>query len=285
MKVLRKGILNNKKEVRFAQGWLNLFANQNLVVDGSFGTKSELATIAYQKSVGLPPTGRIDIPTQTKMGFRQTQNSKIVVLEIPFSKIEKADVLWTDGVGGSVKSHAQAGGFDICWNGALFENKTKEVCQLMVINGAVKHWGMRFKGIAYPTDLSAYPLNGLPKGIFGCHVDTISGKPYDMQGAAPCLIENYAFAKEEYNLGYRSVNGAGSTARNCTAVTDTSILLFFSIFGCTLMEMAKEGLYQRVKFMQNNDGGGSQSLYMDGSFILTTDGRTIPACIGLKIKQ
>lgn len=57
----------------------------------------------------------------------------------------------------------------------------------------------------------------------------------------------------------------------------------FTIGNCTLYDMANEAIYQRIKTVIGLDGGGSQSLYMGGAWVIKTDGRLIPAAIGIKV--
>jgi hypothetical protein len=108
------------------------------------------------------------------------------------------------------------------------------------------------------------------------------GQKYDLQGSAPTLIDQGVKDLASINAFNQSIVNA-RTRRNCTGVSDNGLVLFFSIANVTLHDMAAEGLYQKVKFMQNNDGGGSQSLHMGGAYVITTDGRSIPACVGLEV--
>jgi len=274
MKVLRRYRLNNKFEVKFVQGWLNCFEGTSLVVDGGYGPATERAVKTYQYKYGLVVDGICGPATQMHMGFRQTRNPKIVALEIPFHKITKAEVLWKDGQPYNSARFAAESQLDIIWNGAFFERKTLEVVQLMMKSGVVGHWGMGYEGIAYPNLWSA-PIGG--------SVFDFIGKPYDMQGSAPTLIDNYITDNQSI-AAFGSAMMGQVTRRNCTALTTKSIVLFFSIANCTLYEMKDEGLFQRVLFMMGNDGGGSVFLRMGGADVLATDGRSIPAAVGLKVR-
>jgi hypothetical protein len=273
MRTLKKGIFNNRTEVKFLQGYLNCFEGEKLKIDGAFGPMLLAAVKRYQTKYKLVVDGIVGPNTQRHMGFRKSGNSKIVVLEIPFSKISKADVLLKNGESYSVTKFA-AEGYDIVWNGAFFKMATKEICQLVMIDGVVKEWGFGYEGIAYPH---------LWERAEGGNYRDYAGKHYDMQGGAPVLIKNYIKAEENISKISSSAYNQ-NTRRNCTGITKSSILLFFSTANCTMGEMLTEGLFQRTLFMQNNDGGGSQSLHM-GGLVIPTDGRSIPAAVGLKIRR
>ena len=265
---------NNRTEVKFLQAWLNQFENEELSVDGDYGNKSVLAVKRYQKKYHLTEDGYAGQITLNSMGFKTTRNKNIVVLKILFNKLDRGKVLWEDGTGRSPKYFADKYKYDIVWNGAYFQNSNKQVCQLMMIDGEVKHWGMGYEGIAYGEDGQ----------IKAGHLDNFKNQNYDMQGSAPTLIENYGTDEISINA-FSAAIMRSKTRRNCTAVTDDAIWLFFSIANQTLYQMKDEGLYQKVKFMQNNDGGGSQWLYMGGAYVITSDGRTVPACVGLRIRS
>ena len=274
MRTLSRYRLNNRTEVKFLQAWLNQFAGEQLSVDGAFGFKTQEAVKRYQRKEGLAVDGWVGTNTQKSMGFRKTRNANIVVLEIPFAKISKANVLLKDGQAYSCKRFADEYKMDIVWNGAFFNTANRKIVQLLVLNGIVQAWGMGYEGIAYPrTFTKAYPTTAFD----------INGQPLDMQGSAPTLIDNYITDHASIANFPKSIMDA-YTRRNCTAITDTSILLFFSLTNQTLWQMRDEGLNQKVKFMQGNDGGGSQSLYMGGAYVITTDGRAIPAAVGLEVK-
>ena len=274
MRTLSRYRLNNRTEVKFLQAWLNQFAGEQLSVDGAFGFKTQEAVKRYQRKEGLAVDGWVGPNTQKSMGFRKTRNANIVVLEIPFAKIAKANVLLKDGQAYSCKRFADEYKTDIVWNGAFFNTANRKIVQLLVLNGIVQAWGMGYEGIAYPKTFDR---------AYATVVTNVTGKPIDMQGSAPTLIDNYVTDTVSINAFPRSIMDA-RTRRNCTAVTDTSILLLFSLTNQTLWAMRDEGLYQKVKFMQGNDGGGSQSLYMGGAYVITTDGRAIPAAVGLEVK-
>ena len=273
MKNLSRRRWNNRTEVKFLQAYLNQFESEELSIDGDYGYKTERAVKRYQKKYKLAYDGWAGQQTLNSMGFRTTKNKNIVALEIPFSKLERGKVLWENGVGRSCKYFANKHNYDIVWNGSFFKNSTKESVQLMVVDGVVQNWGMGYEGIFYPED------NDIGAG----HIDSFKIRVYDMQGSAPTLIDNYFQDNISMSVFNQSIMKA-YTRRNCTAVTETSMMLFFSIRNTTLYQMKDEGLYQKVMFMQGNDGGGSQSLYMGGGYVITTDGRTIPACVGLKVK-
>ena len=274
MKNLSRRKRNNRTEVKFLQAYLNQFENEELSVDGDYGNKSVLAVKRYQKKYHLTEDGYAGQITLNSMGFKTTRNKNIVVLKILFNKLDRGKVLWEDGKGCSPKYFADKYKYDIVWNGAYFENSTKKVCQLMMIDGVVQHWGMGYEGIAYPEN----------EQIRAGHIDNFKNTKHSMQGSAPTLIENYKTDELSISVFPSSIMWS-KTRRNCTAITDDAIWLFFSIANQNLYQMKDEGLYQKVKFMQNNDGGGSQWLYMGGAYVITSDGRTVPACVGLRIRS
>ena len=281
MRSLRRGGLNNRTEVRFYQAALNLFNDANLVVDGSYGRKTESGTCDFQRSRGLPVTGKADKETLNALGFRTTHNPGIVLWEIPFERIEEAHVLAKDRQKYSVTRFAKEGGYDIVWNGAFFRGSTRAIGTFIMIDGEVKHWGMGYKGIAYDS-----PFTRAEGDLYGAYIH----KPYDIQGGAPVLIDKYRRnEKSIYDFKARSAeqkaNYNSRKRRNCTGHTKNSLILMFSIVNLTMDDMIKEGLLQRdIAFLQNNDGGGSQSLSVEGSLVISTDGRFIPAAVGLKLK-
>lgn len=274
MRNLRKGIPNNKTEVKFLQAWLNQFCGAGLSVDGGYGAKTAEAVRTYQSRNKLTADGKAGQQTLNSMGFRTTANKNIVVLEIPFAKIAKGNVLLEEGKAFSCQKFAQKG-YDIVWNGAFFGRSNYKVCTFVALAGKWRCYGNADSGIAYPNDWGkTLPMPMTRNGI--------SGKSYDMQVGAPVLIQHGIADIDQ--TGIPNATMTAKTKRNCTAITDSSILLFFSIGNLTLKDMQKEGLAQKVTFMQGNDGGGSQSLYMGGAYVITTDGRGIPAAVGLKVK-
>lgn len=273
MRNLSRYRYNNRTEVKFLQGYLNAFECEELSVDGSYGNKTVEAVKRYQRKYKLMVDGYAGQQTLQSMGFRKTRNLNIVALEIPFSKIARANVLLKDGQAYSCKRFADEGKYNVVWNGAFFNTANRKIVQLMVLSGVIQHWGMGYEGIAYPNDFGrAYPTD-----VWG-----ITGKPVDLQGSAPTLIDNYITDLASIKTFPKAIMDA-RTRRNCTAITDESVVLFFSLTNQTLWAMKDEGLYQKMKFMQGNDGGGSQSLYM-GGWVITTDGRSIPAAVGMEVR-
>lgn len=274
MTSLYKGIFGRKTEIKFLQGWLNTFEGEELSVDGSYGNKTVDAVKRYQKKYNLSVDGKAGPMTLNHMGFITTKNQKIVILKIPFNRITEARVLLKNGEPYSCKKFADEGKFDIVWNGAFFNTKDRKVVQFIMQDGNVQSWGFGYEGIVYPNEFDK---------AFGDSYHKYANKEYDMQGSAPTLIHNYVKDIESIKAFNQSIYNS-RTRRNCTAVTDDALMLFFTVSDCTLEEMTQEGLYQKVSFMQGNDGGGSQSIYMSGSWVITTDGRAIPAGVGLKVR-
>lgn len=277
MRSLRKGIINNKTEVKFLQAWLNCFEGEELSVDGSYGNKTVEAVKRYQVKYKLIVDGKAGPQTLTHMGFLNNKDKNIVVLEIPFSRIIQANVLLGDSKTRSCKQLADKGGYDIVWNGAFFEMATQKIVQFLMVKGIIKSWGYGYSGIVFPNDWAK------ERKAVGDTYGKYNGKPYDIEGGAPVLIQNYKRDDASIKAFSQSIYKS-STRRNCTGLTKTSIILFFSIANRTLEQMLNEGLYQKVEYMIGNDGGGSQSLFMGGAWVITTDGRGIPAGVGLKIK-
>ena len=274
MRTLRRYRLNNKTEVKFWQGYLSAFEGIDVSIDGAFGPKTVAATKEFQKRYGLAQDGSCGPMTQAKAGFMKTRNANIVVQKVPFSKIECADVLLKDKQAYNCRRFATEGGYDVVWNGGFFEMKSLRSVQLIMINGEIKTWGMGYEGIAYDKPFT--------KAVGGDAM-AYTNKPYDMQGGAPILIFNYLQDNESMDIFKYKI--PLSAKRNCTAVSDDALFLFFSLTSVTSYDMMKEGLNQKVRFMQNNDGGGSQSIYMGGGYVITTDGRSIPTAVGLKIRR
>ena len=263
-----------RQETKFVQGWLNTFMGEELSVDGRYGPKTTTAVKRFQVLKGLQADGKAGPVTQAKMGFLKHRNTNIVALHIPFYLIEQANVLLRNGQAYSCKRFADEGKWDIVWNGAFFERATLKICQFVSLAGRVQSYGMADIGIAYPNGLGAPEPRTRHESI---------GKPFDMQAGAPILLQEY---KPRTDLtGFTVGMMASKTRRNCTGLTHTGIALMFSINGVSLYEMQAEGMYIGLRFLQGNDGGGSQSLFMGGAYVLTTDGRSIPAAVGLRIRR
>lgn len=261
-------------DVGLLQGWLNTFEQESLSIDNDYKTKTKEAVERYQRKYGLEVDGKAGPITLTHMGFRIAKNNKIMVLTIPFNRIGKAKVLLQDGKAYSVDKFAKEEKLDIVWNGAFFELSTRKIVQFLMQEGQIKSWGMGYEGIVYPNNFTE---------AFGDTYGSYAGKPYDMQGSAPTLIKNYVRATHEINAFNKTIYNS-STKRNCTGVTNIELVIMLTRLNCTMEEMVQEGLYQKIKFLQGNDGGGSQSIFMGGKTIIPTDGRAIPAAVGLTIK-
>lgn len=274
MRTLSKRRLNNATEVKLWQAWLNQFYGEELSVDGKFGAKTESATKRYQRSIKQKEDGIVGPITQTHAGFRLTKNNKIVMLEIPFSKIIRSGVLLRDGKAYSCKKFADETGYKIVWNGAFFELKSGKIVQFISLAGKVMQYGMANSGIAYPNATNSPP-------VWLTRNEAIN-KPYDLQVGSPVLIQN--FARNIDQTGISNAIMTNKTRRGCTGLTKNSIVLAFSISNVTLYDMLNEGLYQRLMYFLGNDGGGSQCFYMGGAYVITTDGRSIPACVGLEVR-
>ena len=265
---------NHVVETKFWQGWLNTFEGEKLKIDGGYGDLTKKATERYQTKYNLEHDGNAGQITLNHAGFLTTKNSKIVVLEIPFNRIEKANVLLKDGQAYNCKRFADEGGYNIAWNAAFFNMSNRKIVQFVSIAGQVKQYGMANTGIAYPNNW-ANVNKAMPKTR-----NQAIGQPFDMQAGAPVLIQNGISNIDKTGIANSILTQV--TERNCTGIKNDSLLLFFTISGCTLYEMRDEGLYQKVVYLQGNDGGGSKGLYMGGGYIFS--GRAIPCAVGLRIK-
>jgi hypothetical protein len=268
--------VQNKTEVKFWQAALNQFEGAGLSVDGDFGEKSVAATEAFQKKHGIAQSGVADEQTQQKMGFRITRNKSIVVLEIPFNKLSAANTLVKNGQGYNCERFAREMGYDIVMNGAFFQMSNRKIVQLVVSNGAVINWGMGLRGIAFPRAWS--------KATYS-HVNDVVGKPFDLQGGAPFLVSDYRIDQQGIADFKNPAIMNSKTRRGCLGITATSFFLMFSIGNITLYDMANEAINQHIQYVIGLDGGGSQSLFMGGAWVITTDGRLIPEAIGLRIEK
>ena len=259
--------------VKFAQAMLDLYGYE-LSVDGSCGQKTERVIKQYQKDHGLKDDGICGPITWRSLGFRDTKNPNIACIEIPFSKIEKANVLLKDKEKYSCMKFAKMnGGYDIVLNAGFFAFSDMHSVTCIYQNGTPKCWGNANSGIAFSTK------DGHAKQLTRSEA---SGKPYDLLCGAPVLIQNGVKDLDMEGISTSTYNS--KTKRTCMGVTDNSILLFFSLANMSLEDMLKEGLYQKVTFMQGNDGGGSQSVVINENWVLTTDGRSIPSAVGIKLK-
>ena len=274
MRTLSRYRLNNRTEVKFLQAWLNQFANEQLSVDGYFGAKTQEAVQRYQKANGLSVDGSAGPATQAAAGFLRTRNANIVALEIPFHKIQSANVLLKNGQRYCCKKFADEGRWDIVWNGAFFNMNNLRIVQYVSLSGVPQHYGMSQAGIAY--------RNGVPFAAKPMTRAESMGVPWDMQAGAPTVIQGGRIRIDWGNVTSSMLNA--KTRRNCTGLTKNGILLMFSIANCSVYDMINEGMLLKAEFLQNNDGGGSQSLYMGGSYVITTDGRSVPAAVGLKVR-
>lgn len=265
---------NHVAETKFWQGWLNTFEGEKLKIDGDYGGLTKNATARYQAKYNLVPDGNAGQITLNHAGFLSTNNSKIVVLKIPFNRISQADVLVKDGQAYSCEKFAKEGSYDIVVNGAFHVLKTRKLVQLVMQKGKVLQWGMGYTGLAFPTPFDKAYLTSYGNAM---------NKPIDLNGGAPVLINNYKKDTESINSFSKAIYNE-ITKRNCMGVTDNSIVLFFSISNCTMNEMLNEGLYQKVKDMIGLDGGASQSIWMGNNWVIKTT-RQIPACIGFNINK
>ena len=260
--------------VKFAQAMLDLYGYE-LSVDGSCGPKMEKAIKKYQKDHGLDDDGICGPATWRSLGFRDTKNPNIACIEIPFNKIEKTNVLLKDKEKYSCMKFAKMnGGYDIVLNGGFFAFEDMHSITCIYQNGQVKCYGCCMSGMAFSTK------DGHAKHLTRTEA---SGKPYDLLCGAPILIQN---GVKDVDMGALSKSlYTSKTKRTCMGITDHSLLLFFSLANMSLEDMLKEGLYQKVTYMQGNDGGGSQSVVISENWVLTTDGRSIPSAVGIKLKK
>ena len=282
MRNLSRFSLNNRQEVKFLQAAVNLYINAGLVVDGSFGRLTETAVKAFQKDRDLFQTGKADRDTLLELGFRDTHNKNIVMFEVPFTEIDAVNVLVKDKQGYTVERFADELGYDVVWNGGFFRVSTLEMSNLTMVGGKILFWGMSHRGIAYPNDFT--------NAVGGSYGEFLN-RPFDMQGGAPVLIDKYQ--KDSYGLieflRSSTANKAiyyNKTRRCCTAITSKSIIVAFSLVPLSCVDMTDEGLAQKdISFMQNNDGGGSQSVAIGGTTVIATDGRKIPEAVGIRLKK
>ena len=259
--------------VKFAQAMLDLYGYE-LSIDGSCGPKMDKAIRQYQADHGLVVDGSCGPATWRSLGFRDTKNPNIACIEIPFDKIEKANVLLKDKQKYSCMKFAKMnGGYDIVLNGGFFAFSDMHSVTCIYQNGKPQCWGNADSGVAFSTK------DGHAKQMTRSEV---SGKSYDLLCGAPVLIQNGV--KDLDMEGISSSTYNAKTKRTCIGITSHSILLFFSLTNMILEDMLREGLNQKVDFMQGNDGGGSQSLVINENWVLTTDGRSIPSAVGIKLK-
>lgn len=275
MRVLKKG--NTGKEVRIIQGWLNVLGYYNGKTDGSYGKVTKAAVINYQDAHDLVKDGIAGSLTQASMGFLPVKNPKIMVLKIPFSKIEKAGLLLKNKQKYSVESLAKVFGMNVAVNGPFFDINTMENAADLIDNGILIDSGnYTDKGLAYGNNFDNI-------GIYPSATSKSINKPVDFIGGCPALIQN----------GVKNVDMKGIdagiytqiTRRMCTGVNKNAFYILMSLNNCNLEAMVQEGLSQELIFLKGNDGGGSQSFYLGNSTVVFTDGRSIPSAEGLLVKK
>ena len=275
MRSLHKG--NTGKEVKIFQGWLNVLGYYFGENDGSYGPKTVAAVKVYQAKHGLAVDGCAGPITQKEMGFLPAKNSKIMVLRIPFSKIEKAGVLLKDKQKYSVASLARAYGMNVVVNGPFFDMRTLQNVSDMIIAGKLINGGnYTDKGLAFGNDFKNI-------GIYPSTMANSRGKPVDFCGGCPALIRG---GKKDVDMkGISQSIYASITRRTCTGVTKDALYIMLSLQNCNLEAMVQEGLNQGLIFLKGNDGGGSQSLFLGSDTVIPTDGRAIPSGEGLLVRK
>lgn len=275
MRSLKRG--NTGKETKILQGWLSALGYYNGKIDGSYGPATVEAVRKYQTAHGLAVDGMAGPSTQKEMGFLPVKNSKIMVLRIPFSKIEKAGVLLRDKQKYSVASLAKSFGMNVVVNGGFFDTRSLQNVTDLIVKGAVNNGGnYTDKGLAFGNDFRNI-------GIYPSTTANSRGKPVDFMGGVPVLIQDGKKAVDMKGIAqsiYTSV-----TRRMCTGVTKDAFYIMLSLQNVNLEAMVQEGLNQGLLFLKNNDGGGSQSIYLGSDTVIPTDGRAIPSGEGLLVRR
>lgn len=275
MKALRKG--NTGTEVRVLQGWLEVLGYYNGVIDGSFGNATELAVKVYQGAHRLVVDGSCGPATQKEMGLLPVKNSKIMVLRIPFSIIDRAGVLLKDKQAYSVSKLAKEFNMNVVVNAGFFDMRTRQNTTDLITNGKLNNGGnYTDKGLAFGKDFRNI-------GIYPSTTSNSVGNAVDFMGGCPVLIQN---GKKDVDMkGIGNSLYTSRTRRTCTGVTKDAFYILISLQNCNLEEMVQEGLNQKLLFLKGNDGGGSQSLFLGSDTVIFTDGRAIPSAEGLYVRK
>ena len=251
-------------------------------VDGLYGPATEQAVKIYQTAHGLvdakgKPDGMAGPITQKEMGFLPVTNIKLMVLRIPFSQIEKAGVLLRDKQKFSVASLAKSFGMNVAVNAGFFDRNTMQNVTDITTGGILNNGGnYSDKGLAFGNDFANF-------GIYPSTTANSKGKPVDFMGGVPPLIQN---GKKDVDMkGIPQSIYTQITRRTCTGVSRDAFYIMLSLQNCNLEAMVQEGLNQGLLFLKNNDGGGSQSLFLGTDTVIPTDGRAIPSAEGLLVRR
>jgi N-acetylmuramoyl-L-alanine amidase CwlA/peptidoglycan hydrolase-like protein with peptidoglycan-binding domain len=267
--------------VRILQATLNERGHKNnkgqvLVVDGKFGKNTDEALRKLQAAEGLKVDGICGDITWGKLYFVPTKNPKIMVMKIPFGDIESANIILRDKKKYSVDKAAKETGCDLVVNAGFFTMDTYQNVADMIVGGKMINGGnYTDKGIAFGNDFKNI-------GAYASTTANSKGKPVDFMGGCPILIQNGVKNVDLKGIPYSIYTQL--TKRNCDGIDDHNYYLMLSMSNCTLEEMVQEGLYQKIKTLRGNDGGGSQSFSFFGETIIFTS-RGIPSFIGIKFKK
>ena len=265
MKTLKQGDIG--EQVKILQALLNIKA------DGSFGSGTKTALMAYQKLKGFTADGICGNTTWSSFYYVPTMNPLIYVQKIPFDKIADIDVLLHDkDKTYSVQKFAKEYGANICINGAMFDIRTYQNVTDLIIDGVVNNGGnYSNKGLAF-----------FNNGVYASTTSDSKGKPVDFIGGAPILIQN----------GVKNVDLKGLTTSYYNSVTQRIAIgcddknLYILTTGqsnkCNLEAFVSEGLFQKIRTLINLDGGGSTAQCINGQIVFTAN-RNIPSAVAIKL--
>lgn len=258
--------------VKLYQGLLTMHGYNCNGIDGSFGPGCQKATIQFQKDHNLPATGIVNNTTWEAVGCVTTSNTNIVCIKIPFANIKGQQILLKNQKKYSVqKFSAEYPQYNFIFNAGMFNMSDRFIISDTIIDGKIINGGnFSDKGFAFCNDRNV-----------GCIYPSTSsnsnGKNVDFTGGSPAL------------LPIRDNKGLGSSYLNQSTIwtmIGTDKDNFYYITNLSNMKMDK--LIQEAKRIGivnliNLDGGGSRSLAVCGTGILTTS-RAIPEVIALDVK-
>lgn len=272
MKMLKKG--NTGKEVKILQGLLQIHG-YDVVIDGSFGTATDKAVKEVQAYAGRPTDGVVGDNTWAALGVMKPFNSKICTIQIPFTAIEAQQIMLKNNQKYSVEKFAKEYNYNFVVNAGMFDMKTLRNVQDMIIAGKIDNGGnYSDKGLAF--------CNNRSTGcIYASTTSKSNGKAVDFVGASPTLIIDGKRNVDMKGLTQSYFNSV--TKRVCYGCDDKNFYLMITMNNCNLEAMIQEGLNQGIETLINEDGGGSQSLYLGNATVIPTDGRAIPSALGLRI--
>lgn len=271
MKTLSQGTKGTV--VKIYQGLLKLHGYDPKGIDGSFGPGCHNATVQFQKDHGLNPNGHVDSKTWEAIGVPWTSSTDILCIKIPLKVLTAQQVLLKNKQKYSVqKFSAEYPQYNFIFNAGMFNMSDRFIISDTVIDGKVINGGNYSNiGFAFCNDRSV-------GSIYPSTTQNSTNKNVDFVGGSPALIP------VRDNKGLNSAYLNQSTIWTMIGLDDQNFYYMTNLATMKMSKMISEAQRLKIKHLINLDGGGSRSMAMCGTGILTTS-RAIPEVIALKIQN